>query len=335
MDETTPGPGDQDADDFGHLLGRRLRSYRGGILGDLGSMNARTASTGGEIVSRSADFTGSLQSLLSYRQVVIAGEQPSSVIPPSSEPDTPPAAINRLADDLPEPEPDEPAAPAAFGSPEWLAAMSERMQKVEQASIPSGPSGAVIEAALSGPDFAPAARPSGRRSSVQEISGPVTLPSASEGAPAQRLATDPEPAVSDASRSGDGASGAPGDGRPVQRETPARNESPDTESAQPAASQPRQGPPIRQRRTRPANSQPPDSPAPRISRQIDSAPEMQETSVSSATPPEPESNLATRAGNARPEAGANVPPAPARSSPASTVRRLVAVTPPAPATVAS
>src|SRR5687767_4827737 len=118
MDESTPGPGDQPVDDFGQSLGRRLQSYRGGILGDIGSMNTRTASTGGEIVSRSADFTGSLQSLLSYREVVIAGEQPSSVIPPSSEPDTPPAAINRLADELPEldPEPDEPAAPAAFGS---------------------------------------------------------------------------------------------------------------------------------------------------------------------------------------------------------------------------
>ena len=60
---------DTTEEDFGGFLGRRLRSYQSGVLGvsGLSRVPVGAADQGASVINRSADFSNSLQSLLSYR----------------------------------------------------------------------------------------------------------------------------------------------------------------------------------------------------------------------------------------------------------------------------
>ena len=71
MAEEVTQPEETEGPDFGTFLGRRLRGYQAGVLG-IGSLNEVPLSADGPgraIIGRSAEFSSSLQSLLSYRTV--------------------------------------------------------------------------------------------------------------------------------------------------------------------------------------------------------------------------------------------------------------------------
>lgn len=169
------------ADDFGGFLGRRLRSYQDGVLGlaSLRDVPIGASAAGTDVVNRTAEFNGSLQSLLSYR---VGQDQPAS--PPVHREAAPEAGghPDHTADQAPEAaaEPQAPAGPIQFGSDNWFARMAQRQAAIEQRKrettpLVTGPSAAEIEAALGIDRAAPAAvsgdAPVRRRSVVHEMSG--------------------------------------------------------------------------------------------------------------------------------------------------------------------
>ena len=171
-------------DDFGGFLGRRLRSYQSGVLGlkSLNDVPVSGAATeqGANLVNRSAEFAGSLQSLLSYRAASAVPAPP----PVSREFDAAPSApsMPQSQESSAAEETDStpaPTGPIAFGSETWFSRMAQRIAATEQlqrqsAPVVTGPSAAAIEAALGIDQQSPRPRPDGsvrRRSVVQEMSG--------------------------------------------------------------------------------------------------------------------------------------------------------------------
>lgn len=315
-DEQDLPQNDSPGDDFGGFLGRRLRSYQSGILG-LGGLHdvpvsGAAAEHGVNVVNRSAEFAGSLQSLLSYRGVAANLAPP----PVSRQFDSAPASTpGEAAPERSETEASSgpsPAGPIAFGSETWFSRMAQRIAATEQrqretAPRVSGPSAAAIEAALG--LSSPAVPPRGdgtvrRRSIVQEMSGAgVELGSLSESRESSGEVTPASPA-------------APTEPAPV---APAPSGSTAAalaraESVSESASDPKLGPALMQRRPRNRRSSTPavDAPVQRTPDAPVPAPANRAApSVASSEAPAP---AATTPSPTPPASGAASEPAPVRRS---------------------
>lgn len=140
MTEEGSSPDTSAEADFGESLARRLNTYRTGVLG----RNPRV--TGGSpAIARSEDFGGTLQSLLSRRQTVVAtppGELPTMHPGEAAAPQETGAPLEET------PEAD---GPPPFGSPAFFAYMQSRMDAVidrQTTRMPPGMTNEMIRAGI-------------------------------------------------------------------------------------------------------------------------------------------------------------------------------------------
>ncbi len=315
-------------EDFGGFLGRRLRSYQSGVLG-LKSLidvpvSGAAAEHGANVVSRNAEFAGSLQSLLSYRTAPntpapapLARESDSHAAAPATE---------HTADTAPGAAP-APSGPISFGSDAWFARMAQRIAATEQrqresAPVVSGPSAAAIEAALGIDRQAQPARPSGnvrRRSVVQEMSGAGvefaqdwSVPRTVEAAPAAPPdgMTESPAAAAQGDSVAEALARAESVSEPAMSSDagPGNDATPRTDTIAQTSPEPRLGPALVQRRPRRRATEPP-LPSTPVQRLGDSAPGPR--SISAATPALPTDVLAMDAEPAQP--ASETPPAERRT----------------------